>query len=66
MEGTNFNFNLIILEREEFQFGTPLIFWNIEKLKKIPLTHYRVSGILSVAIYSPYTCLEHTDAPYDT
>ena len=45
--------------------GTPFIFWNIEKLKKIPLTHCRVSGTLSVAIYSPYTYLQHIDAPYD-
>lgn len=45
--------------------GTPFIFLEHRKTKKIPLTHCRVSGILSVAIYSPYTYLQHTDAPYD-
>ena len=37
----------------------------LEKLKKIPLTHCRVSGTLSAAIYSPYTYSQHIDAPYD-
>ena len=52
--------------------GTPFIFLEYRKLnkkfhiKEKPLTHYRVSGLLNVAIYSPYTYLQHTDAPYDT